>query len=268
MTVSEAAGRVDPLRVEGMQPSDENAEKCVRIDKNQRVGLEILLEAHDHAVELNRGVWDFAVELAELRRAGLRNADVRCLLCKGLVGHAHEKRSPDPDRREFRRDCGLLFRKKSCFMLTEAGVAAARCVSSGLAENVAPPDGPVAARRVSLPSCSDEPVVPRWDSDRQQLRLGNEIVKEFKVPAPNQEQILAAFEEEGWPVHIDDPLPPRPEQDPKQRLHTTVNALNRNQRNRRIRFHGDGRGEGVRWGLVAPGENGRENGHASANSIP
>ena len=49
---------------------------------------------------------------------------------------------------------------------------------------------------------------------------------------------------------------PRPEQEPKQRLHTTVNALNRNQKNHLIRFRGDGRGEGIRWELHAPGGNG------------
>ena len=38
-------------------------------------------------------------------------------------------------------------------------------------------------------------------------------MKQFKVPSPTQESILAAFEEEGWPAAIDDPLPPQPEQD-------------------------------------------------------
>jgi hypothetical protein len=37
------------------------------------------------------------------------------------------------------------------------------------------------------------------------------VVKEFKLPAPNQETILTAFQEEGWPPRIDDPLPPVPQ---------------------------------------------------------
>jgi hypothetical protein len=92
--------------------------------------------------------------------------------------------------------------------------------------------------------------VPKWDRDRQELRLGDVVVKQFKVPAVNQERILAAFEEEGWPVRIDDPLPPATDQDPKARLHDTIVSLNRNQKHPLIRFYGDGTGQGVRWGAV------------------
>jgi hypothetical protein len=95
---------------------------------------------------------------------------------------------------------------------------------------------------------------PRWDYQRQELRLGDAIVKQFKVPAANQERILAAFEEEGWPVRIDDPLPPNAEQNPKRRLHDTINSLNRNQKQHLIRFTGDGSGQGIRWELVADDE--------------
>ena len=56
------------------------------------------------------------------------------------------------------------------------------------------------------------------------------LVKRFKVPAPNQEMILAAFEEESWPVRIDDPLPVHPCLAAKRRLHETITSLNRHQR--------------------------------------
>ncbi len=79
-------------------------------------------------------------------------------------------------------------------------------------------------------------------------------MKQFKVPAANQERILAAFEEEGWPIRIDDPLPPNSEQDSKRRLHDTINSLNRNQKQNLIRFVGDGSGQGVRWELVGNAE--------------
>jgi hypothetical protein len=98
------------------------------------------------------------------------------------------------------------------------------------------------------PPASGGPVkVPTWDRDRQELRWGDKIVKQFKVPSPNQETILAAFAEEQWPPRIDDPLTPQLEQDPKRRLHDTINTLNRNQKNPLIRFFGDGSGQGVRW---------------------
>jgi hypothetical protein len=61
---------------------------------------------------------------------------------------------------------------------------------------------------------------------------------------------LSAFEEDRWPPVIDDPLPPKPEQDTKRRLHDTIKALNRNQHRDAIRFHGNGTGEGIRWELT------------------
>ena len=75
-------------------------------------------------------------------------------------------------------------------------------------------------------------------------------MKRFKWTAANQETILVAFEEEGWPARIDDPLPQQPEQDPKRRLSDTIKCLNRKQTNELIRFRGDGTGEGVTWELI------------------
>jgi hypothetical protein len=81
--------------------------------------------------------------------------------------------------------------------------------------------------------------------------LGERIVKEFKLPALNQETVLTAFQEEGWPPCIDDPLPPAAGIDPKRRLHDTIKNLNRNQKHYLVRFMGNGTGQGVRWELVA-----------------
>ena len=89
--------------------------------------------------------------------------------------------------------------------------------------------------------------MPKWDRDRQELRVGSIVVKQFKVPAANQEVILSAFEEESWPPRIDDPLPPHGEQTPKRRLQETIKSLNRNQKRALVRFLGDGSGQGVRW---------------------
>ena len=77
--------------------------------------------------------------------------------------------------------------------------------------------------------------------------MGNTVVKRFRVPAANQEAILAVFEEEHWPARIDDPLPPHREQSPKRRLQETIKSLNRNQKKSMIRFLGDGSGQGVLW---------------------
>ncbi|NLX97032.1 MAG: hypothetical protein GXY83_12730 [Rhodopirellula sp.] len=231
---------------------EENVKAEVRIEEKHRAAMRILLAAHEYAADLRYDIWDLAVEISDLMRVGLFTPDIRWLVHKGFVEHGHERRTLTGEGRDFHRNCGLLLRKKSCFVLTEAGLAFAR----RLCRTCVPAPPPVDHR--PAPCLAVAILSPIWDRARQQLLVGERIVKEFKVPAPNQEHVLAAFEEEGWPVRIDDPLPPVPEQSPKLRLHTTVNALNRNQRNRLIRFSGDGRGEGIRWELLSPGKNGHQ----------
>jgi hypothetical protein len=88
--------------------------------------------------------------------------------------------------------------------------------------------------------------VPFWDEERRELWFRNRLVKCFRQPAPNQEAILQAFQEEGWPHRIDDPLSPNGKVKPKVRLHDTVKFLN-HQATRLLRFRGDGTGEAVCW---------------------
>jgi hypothetical protein len=90
---------------------------------------------------------------------------------------------------------------------------------------------------------------PHWDAGRR-LWLGKQLLKWFRQPASNQTTLLDAFEEQGWSVHIDDPLPRQDaeeEQDSKRRLHDTIRNLNRNLPPNTIRFRGDGTGQGVLW---------------------
>ncbi len=91
---------------------------------------------------------------------------------------------------------------------------------------------------------------PHWDAEYRVLRLGQCVVKEYRVPCRNQEAVLAAFQEEGWPHRIDDPLSPQGDIEPKSRLHDTIKSLNGHHKERLIRFRGDGTGEGVCWGYV------------------
>ena len=86
---------------------------------------------------------------------------------------------------------------------------------------------------------------PFWDRDRKELRIGNFVVKRFRWPAENQERVLNAFQEEGWPSRIDDPIVPHANICPKRRLHDTLKCLNRKQDNEIIKFRGDGTGQGV-----------------------
>jgi hypothetical protein len=219
----------------------------VRISPRGQAALRLLLEAYEYASELSQDVWDFAVEIDSLRQAGVTVSGFRWLVCKGLVEHAREITAPGDPHRTFHPEGRLKFARRSCFVMTAEGVGFARETLSGPTA-----EDPTQALARLAESGTIEKLVPTWDRDRQELRLGGVVVKQFKVPALNQEIILAAFEEEGWPVRIDDPLPPRPKQDPKRRLHDTINSLNRNQKHRLLRFLGDGSGQGVRWNLALP----------------
>ncbi|MFT5300651.1 MAG: hypothetical protein ACI87E_000449 [Mariniblastus sp.] len=93
---------------------------------------------------------------------------------------------------------------------------------------------------------------PIWDKQKRELRYGDKLVKQFKWPALNQECVLNAFQEMGWPKEIDDPLSRDPKICPKRRLHDTLKCLNRKQANGIIKFRGDGTGEGVRLEINWP----------------
>jgi hypothetical protein len=226
--------------------ADHHAPTGVAVPHRFRPGLELLWQARCYAEELACSVWEFAVEIASLRDAGLTNSDLRWLACKGYLEHSEEIRAKECPRRQFQSSGVLFFTKRSCFVLTPTGLClAAAVMQEPVAEHdPAPPASPV-------PSAIER-LRPRWDRDRQEFRVGGQLVKAFKLPSPNQEMILMAFEEEGWPPRIDDPLPPHSDVDPKRRLHDTIKSLNRNQKRRLIRFMGDGTGQGVRWHLVVP----------------
>ncbi|HJT33427.1 MAG TPA: hypothetical protein VJ783_15395 [Pirellulales bacterium] len=255
-------------RAEGvLSPRAGDARGGVEIALPDRVyrALASLVESYDYARDLGCDPWDFAVELTSLRRLGVTNWDCRWLEGKKYVQHAAELTMPGEPVRTFRQGGVLLFGKRTCFVLTEAGEHFARRIcrespgsrlgtvgpASLPSDGAALLDAPAPAGGVALAGANgdllEQSLKPVWDRDRQQLRVGKKIVKEFKVPAANQEVILAAFQEEHWPPRVDDPLPPHPEQDPKRRLHDTINSLNRNQKQSLIKFLGDGSGQGVRW---------------------
>ncbi len=77
------------------------------------------------------------------------------------------------------------------------------------------------------------------------------MVKRFRLPADNQEAVLSAFQEEGWPSSVDDPLPPVQEIDPRERLKFTIRRLNAGQKEGRLRFFGNGTGQAVGWEPLA-----------------
>ncbi len=91
---------------------------------------------------------------------------------------------------------------------------------------------------------------PEYSPDDRVLLLSGIVVKQLRGPAPNQKRVLKAFQELGWLKRIDDPIPPHDSVDVKECLHSTIEALNKHQQNRLIRFSGDGTGKGVCWAIL------------------
>lgn len=89
--------------------------------------------------------------------------------------------------------------------------------------------------------------VPRWDGERRELYVGEQLVKRYRQPAPCQVLVLSSFEELGWPPRIDDPLPMVTGHDQRDRLREVIGHLNSRQQPWLIRFQGDGTGQGVIW---------------------
>jgi len=236
MALSEVSPQADGRQTRQRDRSD------VRI--HLRDALWLLLQAYEYADELSQDVWSFAVELPALRAERLTTSDLRWLACKGYVEHASEITKSEDLRRHFRRVGLTQFTAETCVVLTSDGLDLARDVCAESARSS------VSRSRLAIgraPGIAGRGGRPKWDGDRRQIRFDGRIVKEFKLPSPNQEAVLMAFEEEGWPARMDDPLAPTANLDPRRRLHDTIKALNRNQKENLLRFMGDGTGEGIRW---------------------
>jgi hypothetical protein len=222
-------GRSEPIPVQEI-PTHRGRGKALRL----------LLRAHCDAEDCGRAATEFAVELADFRAARLFTNDLRWLVRRQHVEHLLEVSRPGAPSRKFRKTQSLAFSEKSCFVLTVTGRALAasqaeRRVRRGRAE--AAPSG-IAP-------------VPRWNAKSRELFLGDVLVRRFRTKATNQERILAAFQEEGWPVQIDDPLPPsKGESEHERRLHDAITKLNRHQCNPLIHFRGDGSSRGICWELL------------------
>jgi hypothetical protein len=194
--------------------------------------LRLLREAYLCACDLGCDVWEFAVELDRLHAVGVSNSQLRWLIRRGFIAKGVEKTDGDGGPRTFQTIANLSLRPGTCFVLTEAGLSLTADAGPGRQDRAA------AHRAAALPS---------WHGDLRELRFGDVVVKRFRQPAPSQELILRAFEEEGWPPCMDDPLPPALEQDSKRRLRVTISNLNRSQRRQLIHFHGRGDGKTVCW---------------------
>ena len=193
---------------------------CLSLNLGSQVrkALRLLLDAAEYADDLDRDLWDFALMIRELRAVGLSDNDLRWLACKGIVDVAIELTEPGEAVRTFRPCGSAMFSDRACFALSK-GAQAFAVASTSESMHVDTPCNGHATANPARPLVAPVVVagqVPVWDCDRQELRWGGTLIKQFKVPSPNQETILAAFEEEHWPPRIDDPLPPQMDQEPKR----------------------------------------------------
>ncbi len=208
--------------------------------------FQLLLACYNYAHDAKRDAWQLAVEIDELRQRGLALSDLRWLVAKEFAEHRRELTVPgDPDR-SFRPLLPTEFPGTTAVALTQSGATALSMLLSEEKRAVQKPSEPL------LPENPQEPMVaaackPVWDGSRRELRFEDQVVKRFRVPALNQETILQAFQEDGWPHCVDDPLPPNKDSDAKGRLLATIKSLNRNQLSPLILFHGNGNGFQIYW---------------------
>lgn len=209
-----------------------------------RRALQLLSEARTASVQNGQLHWQFAVELSAMVHVGATCNLLRELILKGHIEHRVEITQLGSLLRQFAIVSNLALPDGTCFIITDQGFELSRQLHfrNGHAASHEQLSSLDSADCVAL-------LTPHWHSTRRELTLGERLVKRFKVPAPVQELLLAAFEEEGWPDQITDPLPRCGNQEPKRRLHEAIKGLNRRQRDSSIRFYGDGTGQGIRWEL-------------------
>lgn len=205
-----------------------------------------LAMAYDYALNASCEPWQFAVDIARLRELGLTVSDLRWLVEKGYATHAVEVTRPGDPVRKFAPSANTAFSPSTRFLLTDAGLY--------LAGNSRTVPTLLRFTRQEAAEDSEAASAPRWDGKAGVLYFGQQVVKRYVRASRNQEIVLQTFEDDGWPTHIDDPLPPSGSIDPKRRLHDTIKWLNRDHEVRVLCFSGDGTGEGIRWKTVARGQ--------------
>jgi len=185
-----------------------------------------LLQAYESAQQLARDVWDFAVELRTLEQQGLTHANLRFLTAKGYLQHARRVSSRGAAKPKYEALGAARFTRRTCFVLTEAGLVLARavCREAAATDPLRPADAtnPVPA------------VGPHYDSVRRILYYDGRVAKRLQREAPVEERLLLSCQAQKWKKLITDPLDQVPGTNPKKRLHDAVRNLNRAWRKKRF----------------------------------
>lgn len=215
------------------------------------IALRMLIRAYQYAVDTKVDRWEYAISISEFRYAGVMISELRWLLYSGSAIHARETVYANGQYRKYTRLDIRSIPPDASFILSDQGVKALEAsVQTAVAPKTMLVGSPSNGTRRNAPIleiAANLGSVPEWDARKRELKFQGEIVRAFRSTAPNQERILAAFQEEGWARRIDDPLPPQSNQDPQERLRSAIKQLNRSQDNKLLRFCGDGSGRGILW---------------------
>ncbi len=286
---------MDALRIPAVDrrrtTSDDSRSVGPGIDETQlpsriKAALVTLLESHEYARDLNADVWDFAVEIARFQSLNLANSDLRWIVARGFVDHAVEVSSVRDKSRTFRHHDRAMFGKRSCFVLTESGIALANELRGEGNTNTDCADLQLVRNSTGNAGEPQQSHEPRWDGHRRELRIASVLVKRFTVPDLDQETVLFAFDEQNWPARIDNPLPDSPLPGSKstdctptdstptdggaspcsKRLQAAVLRLNRGQKQRWIQFHADEEARAVCWEYYRQADEPAEAGPSHANT--
>jgi hypothetical protein len=203
-----------------------------------------LLVARISALEQNASARAQALPLSHFLAKGVPEQILLWMLYQHHIEHFQKIGPRTSARSEPQPVLSLRLQPTSSFALTDVGWAFADRFLSDIL---------VPAEEGAFAEAWDQLLlgllVPRYDTDHRLFTWGAYVLKQFRQPSPNQELILCAAEELGWPAWFDDPLPRRAGLRPKTRLHDTIKDLNRWQRPCLVHFKGNGDGSRLGWEL-------------------
>jgi hypothetical protein len=130
----------------------------------------------------------------------------------------------------------------------------AGCVNRWLRHDLYEPERPKPGQVCSEPPSGGEQLQPRpvgkpmWDRERRELTFEGRLCKRFRQVSGVQTLILDAFEEDGWPSRIDNPVADTMDYDsPRPGRRRAADAIKRLNDNPCLYFGQDGTGEGILW---------------------
>ncbi len=243
----------------GQNGSDERHSKTWQLETKKLIeilvgrpatiaALEHLASAKDTAIQCGQLPESFGVDISELQHCGLAGYELKILNDQNLVRKCHVQ-SINGSNGVAAVNPGQTLNWG--YVITSFGERVLKYLLTFSQETGAASARPSRPTRLSDHAAhKNSNNVPHYNSKTRTLTINGKVARKFRWAASNQEKILMAFQEEGWPTRIDDPLPSDSEICPKRRLHDTIKCLNHGQRCKGtwfVRFRGDGTGQGVLW---------------------